>query len=100
MAVLLIILGFATTGLIIWLAALTSPDGYEDETGFHFGIKPEADLQKRARKVAVPSRVSPKVTSQKKPERKSAPRTRQPVPEWETPDAYADQMNFPFPVPR
>lgn len=96
MIILLIIFGFVATGLGIWLAALTSPAGYEDEAGFHFGIQQKIPVQKGAKKI--PSHVNAKVISQKKAERKNTSRPRLATAEWQSADPYSDQLKFPFPV--
>jgi hypothetical protein len=44
LAILLTIVGVCSVALLIeWLACMGAPVGYQDESGFHFGTKPEAD---------------------------------------------------------
>lgn len=99
MIVLLIILGFVATGLSIWLAALTSPTGYQNEAGFHFGVEAQLPLPKSKKGIATPVHSKSKVSLRGKKEGKTKSRPPS-TSEWTTPNATVDQMKFPFPVAR
>jgi len=44
LAILLTILGVCVIALLAeWLACVSAPVGYQDDSGFHFGTKPEND---------------------------------------------------------
>ena len=40
-----VIAGLAGAGVLLWLVR-NAPEGYEDETGFHYGPKPAEDENK------------------------------------------------------
>lgn len=100
MITLLVIFAFVAAGLSIWLVALTSPTGYQDQSGFHFGVQQKDVPQKNPKKIITQARVISKVAPKKKAiERKSASRPRRATAaEWKESDPLADQLKFPFPV--
>ncbi len=97
MIALLIIFGFVAVGSSIWLVALTSPIGFEDAAGFHFGIAQKSS-HKVGKKTGVASRSVSKSTLVKKRDRKKTSAISQIAPKRPTPSPYSDQMKFPFPV--
>jgi len=55
MIAFLIILGFVAIGMVIgFIAVATAPDGYQDETGFHYAVEQNQEKEAFAGQVTEP----------------------------------------------